>query len=256
MLKVEKVQSFLNCSICTERLEKPIFLPCGQIICNKHLDEMEEKSSQENLPYNSAKKRIQCFFCSSEHYEHFQVALSIQKMLEMNFDQIHSTKFKVCKSSVNELKEELIISENVLNDPENFIYEYFASIKNQVNVQREVGKERIDFYCEKVLEEITVAEDTCKEIAQEHLETLSTELNELKAELNHLMEEFDSNEISEAKYEDIVKKTLILKPKFSSLAERLDKNIFNGKSYEFNAADLKIKDIFGKFIVCRVSSLI
>ena len=251
MLKVEKVQAFLNCALCTELLDKPIFLPCGQIICNKHLDEMLH---DKNSTLNSFKKRIRCSLCFNEHFEQFQVALSIQNMLEMNFNQVHSVKFNSCKIAVNELNEELAGSESILANPENYIFEYFACIKNRVNLQRETMKEKIDSYYEKVLEDISLAENNCREIVNENFEENFTEINEHRTELNQLMKDFDSNEINEAKYDLIQKKTIVLKPKFASLAEQVNKKIFNGKCYEFNPAGLNIEDSFGRFVTFRVSS--
>lgn len=257
MLKVEKIKSYLNCVICFELLNEPVSLPCGEMICSKHIDEYSSKEFIEFQDPDNYQITFECCKCESVHNipeEGFYRVKALEKILELEVEKIKSTKFSDCKIIIDELQEQVELGENILSDAELFIFEYFGKIKKEVSLQRETLKNNIDNYYELILEKVESSELDCYKIA-ENTETVSTQLNYTRNELKQLTEELDSFNIDDTVYQSIENKAINLKPKFLSLTETLKNNLLGNILYKFNPKEMNVEDMFGSFEIVRLDEI-
>ena len=107
MYKLEKLNSTLNCKLCSHLLHDPILLPCGKTICNAHSSEVNEN---------------QCLLCPEIHVmpgKGFPMNEAIQEQLEIELNKlnINFKHFDECKLLITELKVSLNGLETLERDP-------------------------------------------------------------------------------------------------------------------------------------------
>jgi primosomal protein N'' len=149
------VRDLIYCKVCNELFDKPVMLPCGETICSKH--EIDFKDA-----------RFQCTFCSGQHKlasetDHFPCNKIAQGLLEkqlqeLNLGDIH----KSAVASLKSLKESVQNFESFGDNAEDYIYEYFAKLRNQVDLQREAMIQKVNDSSDKLLCEIAALETKCK----------------------------------------------------------------------------------------------
>ena len=124
-LNLEKFKTMFNCKYCSNLIDNPITLPCGESVCIIHQNEIIQN---------------ECKFCDAKHHieNGFQVNRVLNDMLEMEINKIKfSPKYDACKEAIEEVKNNLNEIDQIKNDPENFLYEYFAEIKRKEDIRRE-----------------------------------------------------------------------------------------------------------------------
>ena len=259
MMKIEKIKSCLKCALCNKLLDDPIILPCGELICSIHTNDVIYENEDELVIKDSisdvSQSKFKCLLCESEHVQPqggFQHVKAIQNILRLKTNNINCTKFTECKNIIGELQEQVCLGENVIKDAEFFIHEYFGAIKKQVNLQRETLKNSIDIYYETIIEKVESSENDCYKISKD-IENESDKLNVSKKELEEIIRELDSYEINDIVYEAIIKKATNLKSEFLSMVEQLKNDILGKRSYEFKPITMRVEDIFGIFEIVRVS---
>lgn len=255
MLKVEKLKSILNCNVCNKLLTQPIALPCGETVCYKHLSNMIEQDTLFST--------IKCSLCEKDHVvpeEGFQTLKSIDKLLEIEVNKIDlGPKFNECNETIDYLKISETIDylmndiEEMKNDPENFIYSYFSELKKEVDIQRETLKLNIDSYYEEMIINIESSECESKKLAKK-MNDISDRLQKYKEELNELIEEFDTFEINDAKYDSIHSKAESYKPKYEKMVVEIKNHLLGECSHEFVPIELNIKDLFGSYTIHSFNS--
>lgn len=84
------------------------------------------------------------------------------------------------------------------NDPDNFIYNYFAELKTKIELERENTKDKIDDHFDLLIKEIHELENQCKQmkIVQQHEEVIE----KFQSDLNRLNEEINIPKVNEAKW--------------------------------------------------------
>ena len=132
---------------CGLIMEKPVTLLCGHTLCIQHLNGLEIK--------------FKCFFCPKQHTvpeDGFCVNKTIEKMIE-NFYQSDPLRKKI-KESFDKLNESFRDYECI--DPDVYIYDYFAEIRNKVDLHKEELVKEINERSEKIIKELTEKEQKCK----------------------------------------------------------------------------------------------
>ena len=233
-LKLEKLKTLFNCKFCAKVLVKPIALSCGITICESHLDELLNDK---------------CQFCEQQHSKGpYKVNEAFSQMLELQVNTIKmSPKFDACKRSIDKAAEFVNKIDLVSKDPENFIYEYFEEIKQKVDVQREELKLKIDDYSNEIIGQIDQTKTDCIKMAKE-INQITTDIENLRTDLNNLVQRFDSFEFNDEKYEDINSRVDILQPKFEDILDEYKYLLLGGKDYEFRAKDKSMENVFGTFM--------
>ena len=57
---MEIIRKAITCKICTQILESPVVLPCGESICEKHIDSMEHEISCRSCGKAYYKDEFRC----------------------------------------------------------------------------------------------------------------------------------------------------------------------------------------------------
>ena len=121
---------------CKMILENPVTLLCGNTLCKEHLDNFDEKFT--------------CFFCNEEHQipkNGFIINKTIAKIIN-NYVNSNPLRNKI-QASFEELSES--IEDYVKIDPDVFVFDYFAEIRNKVDLHREELKKEVDQKSDEIL---------------------------------------------------------------------------------------------------------
>ena len=150
---------------CNLLFENPIALPCGKAICKEHIENYTEQ--------------FECIFCGREHKipeDGFNVNITIMKMINCcyHLNNIH----KEAKMSYDLLNS--MIDEYDKIDPDEFIYDYFAHVRNKVDLHREHIINDVNEKSDKIIDTLRIQEKECREKAGS-IEKIS--LKELKNQL-------------------------------------------------------------------------
>jgi len=95
--------------------------------------------------------------------------------------------------------------EAIRNDPENYIYEYFGELTNQVDLRRETLIGEIKKYSDELIQKIEKHRQDC--VAKSKKTTKVTEVLEtIKSKMKELNSMFNSLEIDDKKLEEIMSK--------------------------------------------------
>ena len=107
----------VSCKWCKKRLIKPVLLPCGETICEKHTGELRKPSET-------------CMICGNEHKnESFHANKIAEMLLKAEIDKLNfGEKFNKAAKSLEMLGEMYKKFENMKNDPEDFLYSHFPKL--------------------------------------------------------------------------------------------------------------------------------
>ena len=240
MFKIDQIKRLFDCSLCKRLLVEPVAIPCGNSICKKHLD--DQIKNEENK-YN-------CELCHNEHMipeEGFVINKHIQNGLDIQFNTLElKPVYDECKQEIQETRKHLAEIEALVKDPENFIYEYFADIKLQVDLRREDLKHKIDTYSDEIIQSIENTQLNCIKLSEES-KKIEIKIEKAKTELNELIDCFDTFQISDKKFEDIKESVSVLTGRFSCLIDEYKDLLLDLNKYTFGFKEVVIKDVFGSF---------
>ena len=134
------MEKIVTCNFCHSIFECPVILPCCEIICEKHIEQV--KKSSENC------EKMNCHFCNEEHNiprNGFPKEIRIAKLIEHKFHQMDLGKVhKKALDSCKELKETINKVKNLTKEPQNYIEVYFNKIINEIDLLREENKLKIN----------------------------------------------------------------------------------------------------------------
>lgn len=147
---------------------------CGCIVCKSHLKDISEE------------ERFECESCQEEQSvpkAGFKINKSLQKALNCKLNALKASPvFEECKLQSENVRKSLSEIDQMSNDPELFVYEYFENIKRLVDLRREELKFKIDEYSDEIVVEISRTQSSYHKSApnvippQVNMELLTTEL--------------------------------------------------------------------------------
>ena len=165
MSSKQLICQFTGCKLI---LENPVTMPCSNSICKHHLEQVEQSDHKYN-----------CFLCQEQHeipINGFSINKSLDLMIQ-NYYESDPIRKKIMKLFVelnNSVKEYNSIIPGV------YIYDYFAEIRNQVDLHRE--------------ELIKKIYERSKEIDEKY----ATEINKRSAEIIRKLNEKEDDCVSNA----------------------------------------------------------
>ena len=126
MSTINNSESICEFSGCKKYFKEPIDLPCDHFFCKQHVNKLE--------------KTFKCPKCDKDFIipeGGFKINLKINETLKSNS---HLTgQHKLVKEKFDQL--EIVIDnfyEKHLDRPQLFIHEFFAEIRNKIDIQREI----------------------------------------------------------------------------------------------------------------------
>jgi WD40 repeat protein len=132
---------------CKLILENPIVLPCGFSLCKQHLENVNHK--------------FNCFFCNDEHEKltenGFLMSKTINSIIDEYF-QVNPVMIEI-KESFDKLNESIKEYEKI--DPDVYIYDYFAEIRNKVDLHREELIKEINYISNEIIKQLKDKEEKC-----------------------------------------------------------------------------------------------
>ncbi len=156
-----KVMKIATCSICFKILKSPLKLPCLNIVCQSHI--------QDILKSNG--RRINCPICKSEHqmpHEGLEKCLKLSNSLEQIYGEDKTASVSKLESLIEKLDlqdDQVTLAKNTL---ECFIYDHLKELQNQVDLEREELKLKIDndheFFTKKIEDLMQVLNDSAKKV--------------------------------------------------------------------------------------------
>jgi hypothetical protein len=169
---MNQLSDAIKCVNCRNVLEKPVSLPCGCSICEKHTQNVSGA--------------ILCCSCEIDHKlpdnGRFPPTKALNKILEAQFSTIDFGKeHNGAKLMCSRLEELLANIDNIIKDPFNFTYEVIEYLKNVAQLKVDETKLQLD----------------------NNLACLITKLDEFKAKTKENFKSFEylsqANELSAAK---------------------------------------------------------
>ena len=239
MHSVDALMRIFNCNMCNRQLDDPIMLPCAESICRRDLTGLTDSGGH-----------FICILCGEEHDEPisgFPVDKRIKAMIELGLNEVDFRKkhprFNQCERDLNAINDkvnEIILIEN---DPQNFVYNFFEAVVNQVDLQREKLKEIADSYSENMIQTI---KNIRNEFQMEQV-LINPDFEVLRQELAQMNREFDSLQISDCQIEHLIERAARLRPKLLDRFKELENTIFADKTYLFKPSKLCAEEVFGVF---------
>jgi hypothetical protein len=186
-----------------------------------------------------------CATCKLELKQCDALDLAKENTLESNVPNEQATQ-TTGKQKYNECKEQLVILENKLNeinsiqnDPHHFVYNYFEKIINQIDLQRERIKFKLDLYSEDLINNLKLLQ------AAESNATTASSCDKLIVNIRsqqmvtfmqlfaHLKNKFESNCSCERAIEELLERISELKPKLDHNLNELENSLLSNKSIIF-----------------------
>jgi WD40 repeat protein len=232
---------------CEKFFELPINLPCGETICQHHVTEKIASSDNKDI--------FECTFCNEQHLipkDGFALNRALIKIINLN---IHlNGNHKLAKKELDKLEsflnEQSRVNPDARQDAENFLFEYFFTIRNQIDLHREKLIKDIHDASDRILDKLNEYEKECKNnISQaKHLN-----FDELKNDLlPKFKEELRFPNIKTDQLNNILVDIKSSKIKIESLISDYKKDLLMNKDYEFMPIKLT-ESIFGDLYVKEIN---
>jgi hypothetical protein len=244
MFKVDRVKSSFNCDECHKLLVDPVAMPCDNIICKAHLDKLlTNKSNNENI--------FICGVCQEEHLvpkNGFVVNSRLKNLLELELNTLFETNpaFEECKKELEQAKENVKMIEEFETNAEVYIYEYFEDIKIQVDLRREVLKQKIDDHSDEIIKSLELNQQNYTKLSKE-VNLIELNIERSKKKLNDLVAQFDTLEFNGDKFKEIKASVAVLNLELHQIIGEYHDSLVGNKKYTFQipTIEVPIKSLFG-----------
>jgi hypothetical protein len=189
---MSKLQDILKCAMCKETFTSaPVILNCCyQTVCESHI-------VNDEVANNKKRKLFTCVLCDTSHEMNNKIFVpnkTVEQLLEMELiKEMQIGKEKnlgaVYDETIKEIKNlEMSLQKinDLIKDPENFIYERISFLENCVDLRKENLKERIDKISNEMIQKLKNFQQEC----YENIEKLNLE-NHTRGDLNQIEKHLD-----------------------------------------------------------------
>ena len=156
---------------------------------------------------------------------------------------------------LEEARENLFKVELLEQNAENYIFEYFADIKRQVDIRREVLKLKIDNYSDEIIKSIEINQKTLIDLSKE-VNQMTTLVEKAKNELNELKSQFDSLKTNDKKFKDVKESVAVVNQRLHEILAEYQDNLTGNRDYTFEFEESRIEYFFDRVIDYQVSIII
>lgn len=170
---MEVIRELITCKFCEHRLIDPIVLPCGETICAEH--------AHPDSSY------VKCMLCQNLHEipeKGFPRNKSIARSLEMGIDRVMYGKgYSIAIESIGKLRSAIESYNEVKNNKELFIYEFFEHLRNKIDAFCEQHKVSFDkMIVEEIRTNLKDYETACKtNLSRSHFDSVVDAMEELSS---------------------------------------------------------------------------
>ena len=227
-----EIQQLLTCKICNEQYEYPVFLPCFNTVCSKHVF---NETSDSNF---------ECFLCKKHHKilsDEFLADEKINKLIEIsqkyiNIDSINfGSRNKKAREFCSNLESILSKAEVIINDPYFYIEEYFAKLKNEIDLAKEKQIQMIEDNHDRLLKEIKEMENEASKKVEKKHQVFDQIIAKSKFNLDYWNETLMTPDFNlDSEWKEIEFEAEREMEKLSYLMEKYQSDLLLNKSYEFH----------------------
>jgi hypothetical protein len=174
-LKADKIDSFLICVVCDNKMVDPRLLPCGNSVCHRCVDFLAD----------TEKKRIKCENCAKIHEmpdDGFPKNLSLQELLEFAAKEVfhpnHKEEFKKLLDALEATTQSI---ESTLECGDVKIRDHCDKVRNHIQLAIEQPHAKLDDIHKDFMDEIDNYENKCQEkfkLIQQNKTDIKKALNE------------------------------------------------------------------------------
>jgi hypothetical protein len=149
-------RGLLTCEYCKKVFENPITLPCGNTVCSKDVKDLYKEGFEGHT--------IICYFCGTEHlYYHYPPNRIVNKFLENNLANFNLGKtYEHAKKSLDDVMDKMNEYEKLINNPAEYLYEYFEKIEKEIKHGKEKVKILSEEKCSKMLNDLLLFKNECQ----------------------------------------------------------------------------------------------
>jgi hypothetical protein len=241
MMKIDELKDALKCNHCNETFDVPMVLPCFELICKRHIENNEFKTNNDGF--------IKCPFCNDEHQIPEKIDLRIKKLIDLEVNKIDlGKKYSLAKQELMSLDQLVKEFESLNNEPESFIYNYYAEMKAKVNLRREELLEAVNLKYEAIMDDLKAKENEAKQEAIK-MKQLSENITDLRCYFDGLMASLTNMLFSEKKYSEIVMEANYCKTKVTKGLKEYKERLLLKRELNFEFETSNDESILGSLIV-------
>ena len=153
---------------------------------------------------------------------------------------------------LEEARENLFKVELLEQNAENYIFEYFADIKRQVDIRREDLKFKIDYFSDEIIKSVELNQTNYIKLSKE-VNKITENIEKSKKDLNELSAQFDTLEFNDKKFKDIKTSVAAVNQEFHKMLAVYQDSLIGNKEYTFDFKESPIEDIFGRVTDVQVN---
>lgn len=235
---MQAIKNLIICNICKSRLVDPIILPCGQTVCSSHTS-------------NLALTSFECILCSKSHdipQDGFIKNLSISKALSTNIDcEFFGAEYLQARESLEKLDKTLNEYKLVYNDKLLFLYEFFSTLENRVDLCAEIIRVSLDEKFEQVRAKIKKYKNECEQNLGKH--TFVNGLDDIQVSIDESRRLLDALILDKSEWHSICEKTSLQHAYVANRMEKLKSQLLLERSASFVMDNFFLVREFGDVIL-------
>lgn len=233
-MNIEKINELFKCKFCKEIYKSPVILSCGHKICQKDLEQVCFETEE-------GKRKLNCHICDETMIEpergflvdkDFSIFTTTTEFKGIDFGD----KYRKSQLSMNAFRKELSDLENLAENSEVYVEDYFSDIQKKVLNEREEVLNQINAAYLNVLNEVQLLKIRCLKVREsELLEKVKSDLKYVKNHLNMLDNDLNTTSlvVDEKKWEDIALLADFQKIKTTKTINDLKEKLTLNLSYDY-----------------------
>ena len=226
--EVNKIDDVISCRKCSEKLDEPRILPCGDAVCSRCV-----------LAIHVSNTQFACILCEKKHimpHEGLPISKNLLELIELKPTEVYRSRcVEELKESLNEIQKKTNLIVSCITNGVDKIKEECIELRNQVQLATEQVIQQINEQSDGFIKEIDQFEKTTIKSYQLN-EKIKTEVIKKVKELETFHSEW-TDYLQKAKIndEDVSK----AKQQAFKLNEKAEEEKIHLENFIFNQCHLK-----------------